>query len=349
MTLRAWSWSVAVVSLAACERPPVVGSEPAPVTGTIDLAAFVADTPVIGSRWYEYESSSHVLRPKAQSYVVRIVDDGTAGFAYAAFAPQSYYDEQTGDSGLLTLSLSRFIDGAWTTATSLKLSQNVKTADICLDLEDGAEVACPAGHLRIETNPRLLPEAGLVVAEPSFSLPSLAGVAALDLVDGVVVPGAIADLPPPTALTGFQPHVSSSGMALGCDFLDDGKTRFFVLGRDTVAKVALTSTSIRFALAELDLAGPTIAAFAHASDVALDVPDADDARLIALTKDTPVTTVATSALLDPPAAPGFSFALFENDAGEVCGLQSAAAAVAVVDAAFDDAVVPGTLASDTSP
>lgn len=341
MTSRVSSLSVAMLVLAACERPPVVGTEPdEPVIGTIDIAAFAADTPVIGADWYDYELTTHVLTPKDQSYVIRIVDDDDDGFVYAAFAPQSYYDEQTGDSGIFTLAMSRFVDGAWTAATSLQLSQNVKTADICLDLVDGAEVTCPAGHLRIETNPRLIPEAGLVVAEPSFSLPSLAGVAALDLVDGVIVPGALADLPAPTGITGFQPHVSTSGMALGCDFIDDGQTRFFVLGRDVLAKVAMTSTSIRFATATLDLTGPTASAFGDAVDVDLAAPVTAEARLIALTTQTPVTTVPTSSLIDPPAALGFSFALFLNDAGAVCGLQSAASAVAVVDAAFDDAIVP---------
>ncbi|HEY1097856.1 MAG TPA: hypothetical protein VGF99_02970, partial [Myxococcota bacterium] len=242
--------------VAGCERPPVEGvtpPDPDSLDSAVDIAAFVADTPVVGADWYAYDSTTHVLTPTDQSYVVRIVtsEGGDDVVRYAAFRPSSYYDEQTGDSGIFTLQLTAYVDGAWSTATSLRLTQNVKTADVCLDLLAGAEVDCDGAHLRVETNPRLIPEAGLVVAEPSFSLPSLAGVAALDLVDGTIVAAALNALPDPTTLA-YAPHVAADKLALGCDVVDDGRTHFIVLGRDTLAKVSFTSSGVRYAIADLD-------------------------------------------------------------------------------------------------
>jgi hypothetical protein len=250
---------VALVVLAVscgCERPPVGppgGGDPLPAgsAGPIDLLAFQQDRPVVGGKWYDYDPSAHGLAPKAQAWIVRDpVDDTTARFA--AFRIVTVYDEDTGDSGLFTLSVATHDGAAWSAPHAWVASGNVKDGEICVDLfatTDGGpagegEAPCTATdtwQVRLAIQNRLSTAAGIAVVEPAVFFKSVAGTSAF----GSVTAARIDDvtgldaLPDPSGLAQLDdapaawdttdwafdhlaPDLPEAGMAIGARFVDDG-------------------------------------------------------------------------------------------------------------------------------
>lgn len=164
---------------------------PPPLSGTTGLALAAQDLGPdpfeIGTSWYDYTQSSHVLSPRDHVYVLR-----RDGAPTARFEVQSYYDER-GESGVFTLRREVAREGAWGAVEEVRFSKNVKEGDICLSATLD-EVACEAdaAFLVFRIVRRALPDAGFTVKEPgiflrrqkelhSFSTDEIALVEAADL------------------------------------------------------------------------------------------------------------------------------------------------------------------------
>jgi hypothetical protein len=349
-------------ALVACERPPPGAGPDGDVADVadgvpVDLAAFVADRPVIGPDWYHYDPATHVLTPAALTGVWRIPDgDGDGDDVFVAVQPRSYYDEDTGVSGVFTLAVRRYDGRRWGPPTTLPTASNVKEGPVCVDLVDVAVVDCPGGQLRLETSPRLIPEAGLVVAEPSLTVPAVAGLnddvaPAVARVDGAI--DDLDDLAIDPATLAYRAHVPEDGMAWGCDdddvaaaARDRSTARFFVLSRQQLGKAIRlddddgeAGARWEVATAPLDLATRTIGDFGAPTTVTMPAPT-DDAAVVIDFASATVTTVSPTTLTAPREAGSFTALRYRADDGRVCTLLSPAVGTTTSTATFASAMPP---------
>lgn len=354
MTVTATVIAITVTVTAACERPPVQGDE---VEGanelddsnalhaTVDLGAFVGDTAAIGADWYDYDSATHVLTPSPITNIWRVQTDANVHFV--AVQPRSYYDENTGESGYFTIAFRAYTSGRYGDVVELRTSNNVKTAPVCVDVLVPAVVACPAGHLRLETHPRLIAEAGLVVAEPVLTVPSLDGVATLSTVQVARVAGDIdgVTVEPPTL--SYRVNVPEPNMAWGCsndddDGTPDDGTIFFVLNRALLGKATRTAHSAQqetwhVATAPLTITDSTFGAFS--APTVIEVPRASADAVVVFD----VAAATASTLATPTLTAHWNsgaFARYRTDNGRTCTVLAPGVAMVAVDEAFATAVVP---------
>lgn len=186
------------MGLLACPRPPVSAEgegEGDTDRVVVDLPSFLQDRPAIGGKWYEYNVDGHILEPKDEAWVVVAADGSVSGFRI-----DSVYDDDTGDSGVFTLSVvQRDADnGAWSAPQTFVSSGNVKDGPpLCMTLSTLNEQPCDDDDgydLRFVLQSRLSVFAGFAVAEPAVYLAPLARAAR---VDGV----ALDALPDPATLS----------------------------------------------------------------------------------------------------------------------------------------------------
>ena len=182
---------VALVSLLACERPPVGGAPyVAEGSATVDLPSFLQDRPAIGGKWYDYSVDGHILQPKSELWIARLRDG-----EHCAFRIDSVYDDDTGNSGVFHFSVAHHRGGAWGDAVAVTAGGNVKDGDVCLALSDGATVPCDddTWDLRLINQARLSVFAGFAVAEPAIVIHDAVVAARLD-------GASLSALPPPSTL-----------------------------------------------------------------------------------------------------------------------------------------------------
>ena len=346
--------------VAACERPPV-GEVPVQAADTddsasaegsaVDLNAFVSDTAAIGADWYDYDGTTHVLTPSAITNIWRVTDSASGTAQFAAVQPRSYYDENTGESGFFTLAIRRYRDGTYGDVVELRTTTNVKTAAVCVDVLEPAVVPCPAGHLRLETHPRLIVEAALVVAEPVLTVPSLDGIAALTTVAVARVDGTIDAIDvEPTALS-YRVNVPEPNMAWGCvpdgpDSVEEGsvddETVFLVLNRALLGKASLLAKTAQtetwqLATAPLSLVDRSVGAFT--ASVTIDVPRVGAEAAVVVDVSAMTSSALEPALLTARWNSG-SFARYRSDDGRVCTILAPGVSMVAVDDAFASSVVP---------
>jgi hypothetical protein len=141
-----------------------------------DTTTLLTDAPAVGASWYDYDFDIHVVRPAARSYVVRTGDGPEVRFA--AFKVDGYYDEDTAVSGNFTLSFSTWDGASWSSAVPYRASKNVRTeGPVCLDVFTRVESDCAGSdwHVDLRVVPLFVPEAGIVVGNPSIGVRSIAG------------------------------------------------------------------------------------------------------------------------------------------------------------------------------
>jgi len=160
---------------------------------------FVSESLGVGSAWYLYESTTHVLTPRPETYLIRLQDSATE------IAVLSYYDVR-GESGYFALRYRFWNDGAWGDAETIEFSQNVKETPLCLDRSLQAN-DCDAQTtlLVLRADSRVIPAAGFTVAEPGIYLHPSGD----DLLGIWKIPGEFGSSLDPTALSAngtLQPH-----------------------------------------------------------------------------------------------------------------------------------------------
>lgn len=288
--------------------------------GPIRVDLMRKDTAALGSNWYAYDPSTHVLTPHPRLIVLRDVDDASGRAASVRIV--SYYDESSGESGIFTLALSTFDDGAWGEEETFVASRNIKsTGPVCLDVFTREERDCDdaAWHLALRIEQYMSPGSGMVVANPGLFPRSHVGRASagnvqLAVVEGVTRPS---DLPPPSeiAILDDVPHDErwltdvapeelkrsrpARGALLGSRFVDDGfvgreDAWFLVNGRQTMARFRIAPVvagdrskglTVTFATAPLivdEAEGPPIVALDALATRTVDValPDVGAPRFL---------------------------------------------------------------------
>jgi|GEM_PF-6622 len=237
---------VVAAALAGCAPLAVESTDAGPGEHT---RRFHQDAPALGGGWYEYDSTTHVLTPKAESYVLRI--QTPQGVRHTAFRPESYYDPETAESGRFTLQTS-IHNGDWAAPRQLITSRSIRGGDpLCLDVLAREERDCASTnwHLQLRVQPKMVPEGPLVVAEPGFFVRSVPGMTeeqhtTLATVSGVTN---LEQLPDPSTLqdltdrapaawgaldwdrTHFAANTPEAGMTLGALMRRTGKSDAFVL------------------------------------------------------------------------------------------------------------------------
>ena len=198
----------------------------------------------IGTSWYQYDGRTHILTAWDETWAV-VHDDG-------AFALQvrSYYDER-GTSGLPSFDVRHWDESAnaWAAPRVVRTTSNIKDGRVCLDLDDGAEVACGNGahELVLRTERRAVPPAGFAIQNPAFYLAEHLPAPHVVRLDGS--PNR-ADLPDPASLRALPAlrsaqHDPTAGYIMN----DPDGTWDQALGSMTVARwrrTAATDTSMTF-------------------------------------------------------------------------------------------------------
>lgn len=160
---------------------------------------FVSESLGVGSAWYLYESTTHVLTPRPETYLIRLQDSA------AEIAVLSYYDVR-GESGYFALRYRFWENGAWGEAETVEFSQNVKEAPLCLDRDLQATECSPQNTLLVlRADSRVIPAAGFTVAEPGIYLHPSGD----DVVGIWKIPGEFGSSLDPAALSAngaLQPH-----------------------------------------------------------------------------------------------------------------------------------------------
>lgn len=119
----------------------------------------------IGTSWYDYTQSTHVLTPRAHVYGLT-----RGGELQGIFEIQSYYNER-GESGFFTLNTRTLNEGQWSDVSTLITSKNIKDDNICFDAQVH-EINCtdPDAFLIFRIVRRALPDAGFAVKDPGIFL-----------------------------------------------------------------------------------------------------------------------------------------------------------------------------------
>jgi len=323
---------VSTLALVACAGGPTDGEAPEG-SFTFDTTTLVTDAPAVGASWYDYDFEFHTVTPAARSYVVRVPDDD--GVSFAAFRVLAYYDEETAASGRFTLSLATFDDGAWSPAITHVATRNVRTeGPVCLDVRARAEVTCDddAWHVKLRVVPLFVPEAGIVVGNPSIAVRSIAGLPAA----GDVRVATLADvddlslLPDPTTLTELAdavgadfttttwdrarlaPELPLAGMAIGTRLVggqvsEHGDVFFLLSSRQVLFRFAATvddeELTLRLARAAFSAEHAVFLPFDASEDLAFALPAEGRVTFARLDADEPLPFGVdddVAALLAPP-------------------------------------------------
>lgn len=121
----------------------------------------------IGTSWYDYTQTTHVLTPRDHVYILE-----RAGAPTAAFEITSYYDER-GESGRFTLRYRGYNEGNWGAISELTTTQNVKEGNLCVsEIMQEVECASVNAFLIFRIVRRALPDAGFAVKDPGVFLRS---------------------------------------------------------------------------------------------------------------------------------------------------------------------------------
>jgi hypothetical protein len=207
---------------------------------------FVSESLGVGSAWYLYESTTHVLTPRPETYLIRLQD------VAAEIDVLSYYDVR-GESGYFALRHRFWNNGVWDAPETVEFSQNVKTTPLCLDRNLQPSDCGPQNTLLVlRADSRVIPAAGFTVAEPGIYLhPS-----GEDVIGIWKIPGEFGNSLDPAALSvhgALQPHARL--LAENAAFSD-------LIGEDTEpATVLQATTSMHLAwwnLAEWNEGGDTL-------------------------------------------------------------------------------------------
>lgn len=160
---------------------------------------FVSESLGVGSAWYLYESTTHVLTPRPETYLIRLQDSA------AEIAVLSYYDVR-GESGYFALRYRFWNNGAWGSPETVEFSQNVKTTPLCLDRNLQPCDCSPQNTLLVlRADSRVIPAAGFTVAEPGIYLHPSGD----DVLGIWKIPGEFGNSLDPAALSvngALQPH-----------------------------------------------------------------------------------------------------------------------------------------------
>lgn len=160
-------FALGLVGCSDIETTPTQQPDPTPETSVgRELAAkgFGVDPYAIGSQWYNYDSTTHALTPKALVWQIRKGDQ-----PLALIEILSYYNDK-GDSGYFTLSIAKHDGAQWQRPKTLKLATNIKETHTCIDLDEASEVSCDTtgAELIARTISRVVPEAGFAVKNPAL-------------------------------------------------------------------------------------------------------------------------------------------------------------------------------------
>lgn len=121
----------------------------------------------IGDRWYDY-GENHTVTPQNASWLI-VGDD-----APVHLTVESFYGP-TGDSSMPSMTIRRFVDGAWTTVSTWESPRRVRDAAQCVRFDADPEVDCAGAYDLIwRTDVRPLPEAGFSISNPGFYIASAA-------------------------------------------------------------------------------------------------------------------------------------------------------------------------------
>lgn len=119
----------------------------------------------IGDRWYDY-GENHTVTPQNASWLV--VGDG----APVHLTVESFYGP-TGDSSMPSMTIRRFVDGAWTTVSTWESPVRVRDAAQCVRFDAEPQADCAGAYdLMWRTDVRPLPEAGFSISNPGFYISS---------------------------------------------------------------------------------------------------------------------------------------------------------------------------------
>jgi hypothetical protein len=330
--------SLLMLMAAACERPPVTpgdgdgdgdGEGDGDGDGDGDggrfvgvaLEGFQQDRYAMGTKWYAYEPGAHVLTPYPQAFILR--DEDSATTRYAAFRVKSYYDENTAESGLFTLALSFWENGAWTDEQEWETPRNVKnTGPMCVDIFSESEKGCDANgwQLSLRNVQYMAVFSGIVVNNAGVFVRSAAAtddygrvlITHIDdkpSLDGLPDPTTIPlldDAPPPDFLTTdwafeeFAPNLPEAGMIIGTRYVDDG-----FVGRDDVwALVNSRFWAVKFTLRPTVDGDPSAGLEVTFGRAELDVED--------MSYDIDTFNTLTTIHLDAPAAGDVRYLSFQN-------------------------------------
>jgi hypothetical protein len=208
--------------LGGCTGPGADGDGPEIPEGAfaLDLAPFRGEAHAVAASWYDYDFDTHILTPTAdKSFVVR--DTSGDAPAYAAFKIVTYYNQDTGASGLFTLERTTWDGAAWTTPVPWVSERDIKTEGAaCVDLFSGDEVDCEGDgwQLQLRIFPLFVPEVALVVGNPGVFVRSLAGVEGFDEVTvATVAEDNLSALPDPSTLGELDDGPASSPNATDWD------------------------------------------------------------------------------------------------------------------------------------
>lgn len=134
------------------------GGDEVPAVWSLPTDRFVQQRWAPGSDWYDYDSATHVLTPKARVYSV------DRGQGVHQLRILSYYDRR-GESGTFTLQ----VRGPSGSVSELRMTSNIKQGSVCLSLGSMSEVPCDGdADLIARTDFRPVPAAGFSVANPSL-------------------------------------------------------------------------------------------------------------------------------------------------------------------------------------
>jgi hypothetical protein len=315
-----------VAACDACGRPPVDAVDAGnPDGGAPDWSRLLQDKATLSTHWYIYASENHTLTSRDQSYMLK--DLRTQPVRYAGFRIVSSYDPTTAESGRFTLAVNSFDGAAWTAEQTWLLSRFVGANPLCLDVFTQQEVDCVTGdwNLQLRVFGHMVAEGPLVVNDPGFLVPSLAGDSTHQKVLMATVFGTqdLTTLPNPTGisdladgpatgwetidydLTHFSPQVPEVGMVLGARATGPGFTpldnvyimlnvrRKFI--KFTVSPVSAGDVSLgfefRYAISEFNLETRFPVGFGALKTLTV-VPPATvgDVVWLSLDQDNPVVT-----------------------------------------------------------
>jgi hypothetical protein len=337
---------VALAAAAGCPGTMVDGDGPEIPEGAyaLDLAPFLGERQAIAADWYDYDFDTHILTPTAdKSFIVRDTSGDAA--AFAAFKIVTYYDEDTGASGLFTLERSTWGANAWSAPTTFVSERDIKTEGAaCVDLFAGAEVDCDGTdwQLQLRVFPLFVPEVALVVGNPGVFVRSHAGVDGLSEVTvATVADDNLSALPDPTTLGDlddgpaasfntvawdrglFAPNLPERGMVVGRGLASpssaEGDVYLLVTPQRELLKltasVAGDVLTVRYAISSLDAPSGLYVPFGEEQESTLEIPAEGQVSYVRLSAGSLAQDPAEGIdrQLTPPFEQAWAFALERLD------------------------------------
>lgn len=152
-------------AVVACdiETTPTINQDLAdPETDAAFEETFVKDPYTIATSWFEYQSGTHAILPRAYIYRFETEDETTL------FQVKSYYTPR-GDSGYFTMESQR-VGGEDEAPRLLELTGSIKEGPVCVGLSESVEVDCDEGlhDLVFRVEYRAVPGAGFSVSNPAI-------------------------------------------------------------------------------------------------------------------------------------------------------------------------------------